>query len=131
MTCRVPSHGADHSDAAKRMSDATRLAWEALGWDGTVGKWMAFKLEDGSTNNDVYDRKQEAVRHNDEFRHCFIRLHPFGMNPCEAQIMLKIHRDAYDAGFRLADPDSKTGGKDIILRTPAEKLAQQMRSLSK
>lgn len=36
------------------------------------------------------------------------------MNVCEAEIVLKTHRMAYDAGFRLTDPDSVSGGRDII-----------------
>jgi len=126
MSC---PHPFGHADPAKRMSDAAMLAWETDQWD-SVGKWMAFKLEDGSTDHEVYPRKQDAVRHNDEFRHCFIKLHPGGMGICEAQIMLTFHRNAYDAGFRLSDPDARNGGRDIVPRITTEGILSQMRAFS-
>jgi hypothetical protein len=127
-TCIHPFH--IHSDAAKRMADAAMLAWTAGGWD-SVGKFMAFSLADGSTDNVLYPRKQDAVRHNDEFRHCFICLHPAGMTACEAEIMLQFHRKAYDAGFRLADPDARSGGRDLIPRISREDIRNQVTALTK
>jgi hypothetical protein len=112
------------------MADAATLAWTADEWD-SVGKWMAFSLADGSTDHELYPRKQDAVRHNDEFRHCFISLHPGGMSACEAEIMLQFHRKAYDAGFRLADPDAKSGGRDLIPRISREDIRNQVMALMK
>jgi hypothetical protein len=123
-------HPLGHPDAAKRMSDGACLAWAVHEWD-CVGKFMAFKLEDGSTNNDLYPRKRDAVRHNDEFRHCFIALHPGGMSPCEAEIMLNFHRNAYKAGFRLADPADKNGGRSLIPRIGEQEINSQISSLAK
>jgi hypothetical protein len=121
-----------HTDAAKRISDAAILAWTFHGWDGTVGRWMAFSLEDGSTDHVIYDRKRDAVSHqSDEFKFLYLRLHPMGMPVCEAEIMLEFHRNAYKAGFRLADPDKASGGPDIIPRIGSELITSQIRTLRK
>lgn len=126
--CTHPFHL--HTDAARRMSDGACIAWAVYNFD-SVGKFMAFKLEDGSTNHDLYPSKADAVRHNDEFTHCFIRLHPAGMTVCEAEIMLKFHRQAYDAGFRLTDPDKANGGKELIPRITSEGILGQLRTMGR
>jgi hypothetical protein len=48
------------------------------------------------------------------------------MSACEAEVMLKFHRNAYDAGFRLADPEKKSGGPDVIPRITREGMLQQL-----
>jgi len=111
------------------MADIATQKWTDEGWD-SVGRFMAFRLDNGSSDKVLYPAKKAAVRHNDEFRHCFIRLHPGGMTACEAQIMLAFHRKAYDAGFRLADPEHAHGGRDLIPRIGAEKIAAQIQGLS-
>jgi hypothetical protein len=42
------------------------------------------------------------------------------MDVCEAEIFLETHRRMYDNGWRLADPDSKTGGKQYLMPNKAE-----------
>jgi hypothetical protein len=42
------------------------------------------------------------------------------MSVCEAEILLATHRKAYDSGFRMADPDTAAGGKDLIPRVALE-----------
>ena len=128
--CRYSVKG--HSDAAKRISDAATLAWVFRGWDGSVGKWMAFKLEDGSTDHTVYDTKRDAILHvSNELNYAFFKLHPMGMTVCEAEIMLQFTRDAVKRGFRLADPDKKNGGTDIIPRIGSENVSNQLYALRK
>lgn len=127
-TCTHPFHL--HTDAAKRMADIATQKWHDDGWD-SVAKFMAFNLGTGDSDGTLYPRKQDAVRHNDEFRHCFIKLHPGGMSACEAEIMLQFHRRAYDAGFRLADPDKATGGRELIPRIKRTDLAAQISALRK
>lgn len=124
------THGV-HSDAAKRISEGTLLAWAGYEWD-CVGKWMSFALEDGR-NKDGYglhSSKRDAVRQVDnELRYLFVKLHPMGMSVCEAEIMLQFTRQAVANGHRLADPDAAHGGRDIIPRITTENLAAQMRAL--
>jgi hypothetical protein len=81
-------------------------------------KYMAFRLEDGFSNGDVYDTKREAVRHVPNEHHyaffCF-RHAMGGTNPKDCQIFLDLHRHAYRNGARFADPDDMRGGPDLIL----------------
>lgn len=121
-----------HTDAAKRVSDFTVLRWTEHGWDGYVGTWMSFSLAEGKSDGILYPTKRAAVTHvPDEFRYMYVKMHPGGMTPCEAEIMLMIHRSAYDAGFRLADPDSKTGGPDIIPRIGTQEAHTQIQALKR
>lgn len=130
--CRWGRTPQGHSDAAKRISDACTLAWVFHGWDGTVGRWMAFKLEDGKTDHSIYDRKRDAVTHvSNELYYCFIKLHPGGMGVCEAEIMLDFTRKAVKAGFRLSDPDKANGGTDIIPRIGSESVNSQINAFRK
>lgn len=125
-------HPRGHSDAAKRISDATILAWVACGWDGYVSHWMAFSLQSGISDQILYPTKRAAVTHVDnEFRYMYVKMHPNGMTACEAEIMLKFTREAHAAGFRLADPDAKTGGPDLIPRIGYENVYNQIRALKR
>lgn len=120
-----------HSDAAKRISDACMLHWVAQHWDSTK-YWVVFNLEDGRSpdNHTLYDSKRDAVRHQpDEFKCLYIKLHPGGMNVCEAEAFLKFNRQAYLSGYRLADPDKKSGGPDLIPRIGSDTMKQQIRGL--
>jgi hypothetical protein len=96
------------TDAAKRISEAISLAVLAHDWDEIATGWMAFSLQDGSTNHIVYPSKSQAVAHmSNEFRYCYVHMRACaaGMPPKDAQLWLELHREAYDAGLRLADPD--------------------------
>lgn len=124
------THGV-HSDAARRVSDGVALVWVGYGWD-CVGKWMAFRLEDGRNTDGyaVYPTKSQAVTHVDnDLRYLFVKLHPGGMAACEAEIMLQFTRKAVANGFRLTDPDARHGGRDLIPRITTENLAAQFRAL--
>jgi hypothetical protein len=104
--------------------------WTDKNWD-CVGKWMSFSLAEGNSDRSLYDSKRDTVRHvPDEFRYMYLKLHPGGMTECEAEIMLGFYRRAYDAGFRLADPDAKSGGRDIIPRMGTREVLQQMRAFN-
>ena len=109
-------HAFGHEDAARRMADEVNRHYQAHGWEA-VGKFCAIRLQDGSSDRVMYDRKQDAVRHqSNEFQCLYVKLIPWAMGICEAQTLLNFHRKAYDAGFRLADPDAKSGGRDLIVR---------------
>lgn len=127
QSCRLAFAG--HTDAAKRISDAMILAWEADGWD-SVGKWMSFRLDDGSTDHVLYPSKYDAVRHvSNEMLYAFLKTHPAGMGVCEAEIMLAFIRGAVEKGFRLADPDRRDGGHDIIPRIGTAEALDQLFNL--
>lgn len=122
-------HPLGHEDAAMRLADNVNLHFAAIGWDA-VGKWVACRLDDGTSDGVLYDKRQEAVRHqhhNEQF-YCFVKIVPGSMGYCEAQVYLDFHRKAYTAGFRLADPEAPQGGRSLIVRgRPMETVHQMMR----
>lgn len=125
-----PATGAPHSDAAKRMSDTYNLHQAAAG-DVAVGQWFAVRLQDGDSDGELYASKRAAVRHqhHDEAYYAFVRIAPCSMSPCEAESFLRTNRAAYDAGMRLADPDHRAGGLDLIPRVTVEDQRAQVGAL--
>lgn len=110
-------HPKGHSDPAKRCADQVNLHYAAneLGAWNAVGKWIAVRLQDGGSDGTAYETKGEAVRHQfDEFLCCYIRLIGQRMDVCEAEVFLETNRRLYDAGMRLADPDARSGGRQVI-----------------
>jgi len=94
------------SDAARRMSDAIHQAIV----DGHRNRWMAFALEDGSTNGTIYDTKEDAHRalSNSYRKHMVLRV-PWDQAPpkaCEA--FLKVHRQLAVLGQHPDDEMHKT-----------------------
>lgn len=125
--CRTHPEG--HSDSARRMADEVNLHYAAIGWDA-IGKWVAIRLEDGGSDHTLYDTRRDAVRHQFREEKCaYIRIQRDQIGVCEAQIMLTFHRQAYDNGFRLVDPDSKTGGRDHLLSSRVEERQRVLQAL--
>ena len=115
-----------HSDAAKRVCDTYNLHRVALGYDA-IGKWIACALSDGRSDNEAYDSKRDAVRHqhHNEQYYTFVKIGPPSMDLCEAEVMLKTQRSLYDKGLRMSDPDDKSGGREVIKRLTVEDQLQQ------
>lgn len=117
-----------HSDAAKRISDTWNL--HRMGdTHGAIRKWFAARMDDGSTDNVLYDHKVEAVRHqhHNERYYVFLRIMPFTITACEAEVYLTAARKLYDAGLKMTDPDHRSGGPDLIKRVSWEdQFAQAM-----
>jgi len=123
--------GYDHTDESKRAADQCNLHIAAIGLDA-VRKWVAIRLSDGGSDGTLYDRKQEAVRHQaDEFLCAYMCIPPSGVTACMAESFMRTSRMAYDAGFRLPDPDAVHGGKDIIPRLNVEDHVKQVRQFRK
>jgi hypothetical protein len=119
----------NHSDAARHCSDAVNLHLTAIGFDA-VKKWVAVRLSTGKSDGVLYDTKRDAVRHQSDENLCaYVCIPPPGMNPCQAESFMATHRKMYDAGFRVADPDAKHGGKQVIPRLTVEDQAAQMARL--
>lgn len=108
-------HPFGHDDAAKKCADNVNLHYQSIGWDA-VGKWCAVALNDGSSDHVLYDTRKEAVlhQHHNEQWFVFVKIIPEVMGYCEAQTFLDFHRKAYDAGFRLVDPEHPHGGRVMI-----------------
>lgn len=96
------------SDAAKRIADTINLMVTYNDpWD-IRNQWMAFKLDDGTSDGALYDNKQQAVSHQlDEKLCCYICFRNVlgGISAVDAQIFLDFNRQAYDAGLHMPDPD--------------------------
>jgi hypothetical protein len=97
-----------HSDAAKRVCDTYNLHRLASPY-GTIGYWIACTLSDGSSDNVLYDSKQDAIRHqkHNENYYTFTQIVPSSMTECEAEVMLKTARMIYDMGGRMSDGYSR------------------------
>lgn len=109
-----------YSDAARRCADIINQFVSTMSWDEVKHKWVAIRLSDGGFDGTLYDSKRDAVRHQtDEFKCAYIAFRnlPMGATAKEAEIFLDYNRRAYDAGFRLPDPDHVTGGPDLFLPT--------------
>lgn len=119
----------EHSDAARRCSDAVNLHLSALGFDA-IRRWVAIRLADGGSDGTLYDGKRDAVRHQSDEQLCaYVCIAPGGMNPCQAESFMRTNRSYYEAGFRLPDPDAAHGGRAVIPRVAREDQALQMSGL--
>src|ERR1700753_1518319 len=120
----------DASDAGKRLSDAYNLH-RIADPEGSIGKWFAARLTDGSSDNVLYDSKSEAVRHqhHNEMYFVYVQVGPWQMMPSMADSFLNTHRRMYDKGIRLADPNHSHGGRDMIMRASEEDQKNQLRAL--
>lgn len=99
------------SDAAKRASGEVNLQ-VALS-RSNVGRWLALRLSDGGSDGVAYDTRADAVRHQLHESQCaYVKIPPGGMPPEHAERFLAFHRKAYDAGFRLTDPDDR---REVIM----------------
>jgi hypothetical protein len=117
-----------HSDAAKRVYDTYNLHRLAIGNDA-IGKWFASALSDGRSDNVLYDDKRSCVihqRHNEKY-FAFIKIIPPSMRLCEAEVMLISARKLGDIGIKVADPDHKRGGLEVIKRLSIEDQMAQVR----
>jgi hypothetical protein len=118
-----------HSDAAKRCSDAVNLHLTAIGFDA-VNRVVAIRLADGGSDHVLYDNKRDAVRAQSDEQLCaYVFIPPNGMNQCRAESFMITNRKLYDAGFRLADPDSPHGGRQVIPRITNQDQARAMSAL--
>lgn len=94
------------TDAAKRISDAIRLAQTFHTVEECWHSFMKFKLEDGSTDHTLYPSKPDAAKTcSDENQWVFISLRGAagGMSPRDAALYLDFYRLAYEDGMRMND----------------------------
>lgn len=119
-----------HTDAARRVSDWYNL--HLVAGDLAKGQWFAVALADGSSDGTLYPARRAAVahQHGSEDLYAYICIMPSSMSVCEAESVLYMHRAAYDAGFRLADPDAAGGGASIIPRITREEHHAQITALA-
>lgn len=97
----------EEKDAVQRLCDAVNLHVQAIGSEA-FGKFIAVRLEDGrAVTNDLYDTRDDAVRHTIHDPWCFyVMINPGGIQPREAWVVLGYARQAKKAGvvFQNAVP---------------------------
>lgn len=105
-------------NAAKRLSDIVNGYAVAYPTDMLFNSWLAVRLSTGDTDGVMYDDRRAAVRHQSDEKLCAylsLRFAVTGMTVKDAFLFLAYHRAAYDAGFRLPDPDDMNGGREMVM----------------
>jgi hypothetical protein len=127
-----------HSDAAKRVRDTYNLhraaGYEgaAFGLDSTLNKIFAVALADGTSDGVLYDTRHDAIRHqhHNEKWYAYLRVERYVMNACQAESVLKFHREAYDKGLVFVDrEDARLSSMEIIPRMTREDHQRQLAAL--
>lgn len=118
-------------DAARRAYEQVKNVVMHTGYDERIRSIVTVRLRDGYCDGVLYESKKAAVRHckgNEQwFAFLAFRTAPTGFaSPRDAGVFLEYHRQAYDAGWRLPDPDDARGGPDMIMPTPAEHISEQL-----
>jgi hypothetical protein len=96
-------------DAAKRMSTYINSLVAFNNPFNLREVWVAIKLEDGSSDGNLYATREEAIRHQHDERFCayaWMGNMLSGAKPLDCAIFLEYHRQAYDAGMRLHEPEA-------------------------
>jgi hypothetical protein len=107
-------------EAGQRAADILNETITHHGFWDIRNSWMAFKLSDGSSDKQLYDTKQDAVRHQgNEFLCCYVCFRNLaqGARWKDMAIYIKFNRDLYGKGYRMPDPDSVTGGPQPVVTT--------------
>jgi hypothetical protein len=127
---KCPNKGMGHSDAAKRVADVYTLHRIAAPYEN-LGKWIAVSIQDGRSDNVLYDSKYDAVRHqhHNELWYAFLPIGMHDVTVCDAEIFLRIHRKMFDKGIKMVDRDS-VRMPEPIKRATREDQAAQMRSIT-
>lgn len=118
-------------DAAKRVSDTYALHKSADPL-GSIGKWFAVAMSDGTSDGVLYDTRQECVahQHHNEMYYAYLQVTPGSLRTVrECKMWLVATRKMYDAGFRMTDPNARGGGRELIKRATVEDQRSLIRSL--
>jgi hypothetical protein len=104
------------TDAARRMCGIINTTVAFRGWDELNNGYMAFRLDDGSSNCTLYDSYEDAIRHTDDKQHCYFcfRQAIGGANETDCQIFLNVHRARVDAGIPVIHPETRRFMSPII-----------------
>lgn len=106
-------------DAARRIADAFRLHMMADP-AGNEGRWMAFRLDDGTCDQTLYDSRSDAIRAKGLFAKHWgvIKLIPTGISYAAAASYLKTCRQVADnpnLRWKATDADSPISLADQLL----------------
>ena len=100
-----------YSDESRRLTDAHNLALAVHG-KSAIGRFIACRMSDGSSDGTLYDTRTDAVRHQLHEQQCaYVCVQDAPMSYREGSGYLNYVRAVYDAGFRMPDPAN--GGGEI------------------
>lgn len=128
MSVEISPEERELLDAGKRIADEYimhRLADPI----GNLGKFMAVRLQDGTSDHNLYPSMDEARRQigkrDDEDRWFYIQIVPTQLPERDAAILLRANRKMYSAGIRQSAMD----GRVMIPRLAREDHTAQLRSI--
>jgi hypothetical protein len=96
-------------DAAKRMCDIINSLVTFVPLWELRHKWLAIRLNDGGYDGVMYDSREDAIFHQLDERFCaYVCMQSMitGAKPLDCAIYLEVHRQAYDGGMRLHEPEA-------------------------
>lgn len=108
-----------YSDAARRISDAVQLHLLADA-EGNSGRWLAFRLDDGTPDPTLYDSRSDLIRSKGLFAKHWgaLKILPMGIPYREAESYLKTSREIADnpnLAWKATDADSPISTTDQML----------------
>ena len=94
-----------YSDDARRLSDQASMVLVITKETGEIDRrWMAVQLLDGSTDNQMYYSRDDAIRHTRFPRACiYLLVPPTGISYQEAEDLLAVWRRVSKAGWNTED----------------------------
>lgn len=88
-------------DFAKRAFDIMNMHVLGKG-EASWGKWCAFRLSDGGSDNVLYDNRDQAIaRQLHPTQCCYVVIPPSGFTQKEIREFLTLSRDLYIKGARI------------------------------
>lgn len=88
-------------DFAKRAFDVMNLHYIGKG-EQVWGKWCAFRLSDGGSDNVLYDTRDQAIAHQiHPMQSCYLVIPPTGFTLAEIRDFLALSRELYAKGARI------------------------------
>jgi hypothetical protein len=101
---------AELAECGKRMWDAINQALTDHNPWVLKGMWIAFKLQDGSSDRTIYESLALAKQHTDEFQCCYYAFNVAlgGISARDCEIYLDFHRQAREANLGHRDPNKQT-----------------------
>jgi len=88
-------------DFAKRAYDIMNMHVIGKG-DQVWGKWVAFRLSDGGSDNALYDTREQAISHQlHPLQSCYLVIPPTGFSLTEIRDFLVLSRKLYSKGARI------------------------------
>jgi len=107
------------SDAARRIADAVSLHLVADP-EGTAGRWLAFRLDDGTADPTLYDSRSDLIRAKGLFAKHWgaLKILPMGLPYQEAESYLRTSREIADnpnLRWKATDADSPIAATDQLL----------------